>query len=148
MKFIWIFLIATALIGCKSEGCTNFAAENYDPDATSNDGSCILTRDKFLGEFNVTSDCLANDYTRRISATQNEYVVVISNLSDTLGDVQASVFGENISIETQNVSNLITVEGAGVYITENQTISITYRIRDSRSGMEVVHDCFEICSKL
>ena len=148
MKVIWIFLIATAFIGCKNEGCTNFAAENYDPDATSNDGSCILTRDKFLGEFNVNSDCFANDYPRNISTTQNEYVVVISNLADTLGDVQASVFGENITIELQTISNLITVEGAGVYVTENQTISMTYRIRDNRNGMEVIHDCFETCSKL
>ncbi len=132
--------------GCKNEGCTDFGAENYDPEAAINDGSCILTRDKFLGLFQVSSDCFADDYFRTISATQNEYLVVITNLADTLGDVEARVFGKNITIDVQTVGNMITIEGAGVYV-EDDAISITYRVRDSRSGTEVIHDCMEWCAK-
>jgi hypothetical protein len=46
----------------------------------------------------------------------------------------------------QTVGNLITIEGAGVYI-EDDAISISYRIRDSRSGTEVILDCLELCQK-
>ncbi|MFT4981061.1 MAG: hypothetical protein ACI9UR_000908 [Bacteroidia bacterium] len=146
MRFTLLFLTIILASSCKNEGCTDFEAENYDPEAVINDGSCILTRDKFLGNFQVSSDCFAEDYFRSITATQNEYIVVITNLADTLGDVEASVFGENITIEVQTVGNLITIEGAGVYI-EDDAISISYRIRDSRSGTEVILDCLELCQK-
>lgn len=146
MRLTIFFLTVVLLASCKNEGCTDFGAENYDPEAAINDGSCILTRDKFLGEFEVNSDCIADNYLRTISATQNEYIVVITNLADTLGDVQARVFGENITIDVQTIGNLITIEGAGVYV-EDDAISITYRIRDSRSGTEIIHDCLEWCAK-
>ena len=142
-----IFLILIIVSGCKKNtGCTDFGSENYDPDAVVNDGSCILTRDKFLGEFRVSSDCLVDEYNRTVSATQNEYIVVISNLADTLGDVEARVFGENITIDVQSVQASITIEGAGVYIADDR-ISLTYRVRDSRSGTEVIYDCMELCFK-
>ncbi|MDC0304037.1 hypothetical protein OAL15_03400 [Flavobacteriales bacterium] len=146
MRQIIFFLSVVLLASCKNEGCTDFGAENYDPEATINDGSCILTRDKFLGQFQVSSDCFSDNYSRTISATQNEYIVVITNLADTLGDVEARVFGENITIDTQTIENLITIEGAGVY-TEDNAISITYRIRDYRLGTEIIHDCMEWCTK-
>ena len=142
-----MLLILPILLGsCQNEGCTEFGAENYDPDAVVNDGSCILVRDKFLGMFQVSSDCHVDDYTRTISATQNEYVVVITNLGDTLGSVEASVYGNNITIDRQSVGTLITVEGAGVYV-EEDAISLSFRIRDSRTGSEVITDCLEYCSK-
>lgn len=74
-------------------------------------------------------------------------MVVISNLADTLGAVDARVYGDNITIELQTVQPSITVEGAGVYSEEN-AISLSYRIRDSRSGTEVITDCLEWCSKM
>ena len=146
LKYFLLFLITVVFASCKNEGCTQFGTENYDPDAIIDDGSCILTRDKFLGNFQVSSDCLAEDYFRTVSATQNEYIVVITNLADTLGDVEARVFGENITIDIQTIGNLITIEGAGVYVADDQ-ISLSYRVRDSRSGTEVVHDCLELCRK-
>ncbi len=146
LRFICLILIALFLQSCQNEGCTDFGAENYDPEATVNDGSCILVRDKFLGLFQVSSDCSSDPYFRTISATQNEYIVVITNLADTLGDVEARVFGENITIDVQNIQPFITIEGAGVYV-EDDAISISYRIRDNRSGTEVIHDCLEWCTK-
>jgi hypothetical protein len=134
--------------GCKKNaGCTQFGAENYDPDAIVDDDSCILVRDKFLGSFSVNSDCFADNYLRSITATQNEYIVVITNLSDTLGSVEARVYGDNITIEPQSIQASITIEGAGVYVEDN-AISISYRIRDTRSGTETIHDCLEYCTKL
>jgi len=134
--------------GCKKDsGCTEFGTDNYDPEAVIDDGSCIETRDKFLGNFQVSSDCIADDYARAIEVTSERYAVTISNLADTLGTVRADVFGANITIALQTLGTGITVEGAGVYVEENQ-ISLSYRIRDSRSGTEVIQDCFELCTKL
>ena len=147
MRLISLFILILVLASCQNEGCPDFSAENYDPDAVVNDGSCILVRDKFLGSFQVSSDCHADNYTRTISATQNQYIVVITNLGDTLGSVEANVYGTNITIDRQSIGTLITVEGAGVYV-EDDAISLSYRIRDSRSGTEVVSDCLEWCSKL
>lgn len=148
MRFLWIIIFLVAVSGCKKNaGCTDFGTENYDPEAIINDGSCILVRDKFLGNFQVSSDCFASDYNRTISITQNEFVVTISNLADTLGIVDARVYGNNITIEPQSVHTSIIIEGAGVYLEENK-ISLSYRIRDFRSGTEIIHDCFELCTKL
>ena len=145
--YLAIFLCAILASGCKkNSGCTEFGTDNYDPEAVIDDGSCIETRDKFLGNFQVSSDCIADDYMREVSVTSKRYTVAISNLSDTLGTVNAEVFGTDITIELQSLGTGITVEGAGLYVEEN-TISISYRIRDSRSGIEVIYDCFEVCTK-
>ena len=141
------FLFAFLAYGCKkNSGCTEFGTDNYDPEAVIDDGSCIETRDKFIGDFRVNSDCFAADYTRTISVTSERYSVTISNLADTLGTVNAGVFGTDITIEPQSLGAGITIEGAGIYVEENQ-VSLSYRIRDSRSGTEVIHDCFEVCTK-
>lgn len=143
-------MLATSLAfsSCKkNQGCTEFGAENYDPDAVANDGSCIQVRDKFLGAFAVSSDCIADDYIRQIEPTSDKYIVVITHLADTLGSVEARVSGENITIEPQNISAQITIEGAGVYVEDN-AISISYRVRDRRTGTEIIHDCIEWCAKL
>ena len=133
--------------GCKKDsGCTEFGTDNYDPEAVIDDGSCIETRDKFIGDFLVSSDCFAADYARTISVTSERYSVTISNLADTLGTVNADVFGTDITIVLQAIVPGLTVEGAGLYTEENQ-VSISYRIRDTRSGTEVIHDCLEVCTK-
>ena len=145
--YLVIFLCAILVSGCKKEsGCTKFGTDNYDPEAVIDDGSCIEARDKFLGDFQVNSDCIADNYQRTISITPSRYVVTISNLADTLGTVDADVFGNDITIALQSLGTGISVEGAGLYIEDNQ-ISLSYRIRDTRSGIEIIHDCFELCTK-
>ncbi len=137
-----------ALNSCKKNaGCTEFGAENYDPEAVVNDGSCIAVSDKFVGSFQVNSNCFADNYIRQITATSNDYIVVISNLADTLGSVEAHVAGLNITIDEQTVGTFITVEGAGIYVAENNAISLSYRVRDSRTGTAIISDCLEWCSK-
>lgn len=145
--YLVFFLSALLVTGCKKEsGCTKFGTDNYNPDAVIDDGSCIEARDKFLGDFVVNSDCISSVYTRTISATAQRYVVTLSNIADTLGSIDAHVAGTEITIEPQIIAENISIEGAGLYVEENQ-ISISYRIRDMRSGTEVIHDCFELCTK-
>ena len=143
-----MIILVVGISSCKKNaGCTDFGTENYDPEAVINDGSCVLIRDKFLGSFQVSSDCFSSGYVRTISITQDKFVVTISNLADTLGNVEAQIYGNNITIEPQSVHTSIIIEGAGVYVEENK-ISLSYKVRDSRSGTEVIHDCFELCTKL
>ncbi len=141
-------MVMSLVVSCKKHtGCTEFGSENFDPEAVIDDGSCIHIRDKFIGNFTVNSDCFADNYQRTIVEAIDDNTVVISNLADTLGSVNARVYGENITIELQTVQPSVKVEGAGVY-TEDDTISISYRIRDSRSGTEIITDCLEWCSKM
>lgn len=49
---------ATAFTGCSEEvGCTDRRADNYNPDATRDDGTCINARDKFLGVYRIINIC-------------------------------------------------------------------------------------------
>lgn len=50
-----ILLLAVALGGCLPKaGCTDNTAENYDVEAEENDGSCIPSRDKLVGDYTYT----------------------------------------------------------------------------------------------
>lgn len=143
-----LLFVACTVSSCgKDAGCNVFGAENYNPDAVIDDGSCIEVRDKFLGLYSVGSDCIEGSYLRSISETSDRFVVEVSNIEDTLGAVLARVSGENITIDQQVVRNSVTVEGAGVFVADENALSLTIRIRDSRSGIEVIHDCVDYCVK-
>ncbi len=150
MRTAFIILISClSIASCKkNSGCTEFGSENYDPDAAINDGSCIAVNEKFIGSFQVSSNCFVDDYSRQITATANKQIVIISNLADTLGSVEAQVAGSDITIEQQMISSLVTIEGAGTYVMENDAISLSFRVRDNRTGSEEITDCLEWCSKL
>ncbi|MBI1289282.1 MAG: hypothetical protein GC178_17075 [Flavobacteriales bacterium] len=142
---IGIFMLFAAS-GCKKNaGCTQFGSENYNPDAVFDDGSCILERDKFLGTFHVSSDC-QNDYSCVISEGPGDFKVVFLGLADTLGEVDAKVYGQNITIEQQVVNSHVTIEGAGVYVADNG-ISLSYRMRYNSGGTETIYDCLESMTK-
>lgn len=138
------------LVSCgKERGCNRFGSDNYDPDAMVDDGSCIEVRDKFLGLYSVTSDCMGGAYLRTISETSERFVVEVTNIGDTLGKVTARVTGKDIVIEPKDfpVRNGVTVEGGGVYDEETGVLNMTVRIRDVRSGSVVITNCYDVCVK-
>lgn len=63
LRFRYSFLaLAVCFIcgfsSCEEEvGCTDRRADNYNPDAVRDDGTCINARDKFLGVYNVLQIC-------------------------------------------------------------------------------------------
>jgi len=150
-SFIALPLVLTLVLGLdscgKDAGCNVFGAENYSPDAVIDDGSCIEVRDKFIGQYSVTSDCMVGAYLRTIRETSDRFIVEITNIGDTLGTVTAEVAGPNITIHVQPVRNNVTVEGAGLYFPEENKLSISYTVRDSRSGSLVAFDCLDNCLK-
>ena len=57
-----IFFIILTFISCKKEedpilGCTDSTAMNYNSDATSNDGSCLIAYDIAQGLWNINPNC-------------------------------------------------------------------------------------------
>lgn len=143
MKKLYFLVLISFSVGCKQEsGCTEFGSDNYDPDAIVDDGSCIPARDKFLGDFQVSSDCFSSGYAVNIAPATKNDEVILSNVSDTLTDVTAKVFLNEITIEDQSVGIGVSIEGAGLSLGQD-TISLSYRISIIRNGMEEIHDCFE-----
>jgi len=143
-----LLMVILLLASCgKDRGCNRFGSENYDPDAVIDDGSCIEMRDKFLGLYSVSSDCRAGAYLRSVSETSDRFIVEVTNIGDTLGTVTAEVIANNITIERQTVRTNVTVEGAGIYDSDLNQLSLTIRIRDRRSGTEVITNCLDRCSK-
>ena len=57
-----IFFIVLTFISCKKEedpvlGCTDSSAMNYNSEATSNDGSCLIAYDIAQGTWNINPNC-------------------------------------------------------------------------------------------
>lgn len=141
-------LLCVVLHGCEGQrGCNRFGSDNYDPDALVDDGSCIETRDKFLGQYSVFSDCSANGYLRTISQTADRFVVELSSVNDSLGPILGTVTLNDMHIGPQSVRNGVTVEGAGTYDPEADELHLSLRIRDSRTGSTVITNCLERCVK-
>ncbi len=148
MNLLPLTAVSLLVLGCgKQRGCNVFGSENYDPEAIVDDGSCVEMRDKFLGQYVVTSDCISGAYIRTISETSDRFIVEISAIGDTLGRVKARVSGVNLVLEPerQTVRSSVTVEGAGVFDEENGILDMSIRIRDSRTGTVVITNCLDRC---
>jgi hypothetical protein len=53
-----LMLAMTIFSGCEEEtGCTERNSDNYNPDAVREDGTCINSRDKFLGVYRTIHVC-------------------------------------------------------------------------------------------
>lgn len=146
IRYLALIILLLPASACKKQaGCTKFGSENYDPDAIIEDGSCILNREKFLGTFTVSSDC-QDAYDCTIAETDGDANVVIQGLADTLGEISAHVYYDNLTIEQQQVSTSVTIEGAGVYL-GGDSVSLSFRMRRLQNGQETIYDCFEVLAK-
>ncbi|WP_235296123.1 hypothetical protein [Portibacter marinus] len=103
----------TSLDSCrKVEGCTDEAAENYDPDADVSDGSCVYARDKFIGTYAGVLNCQAplpsgEEFTMVISeslTSNSEVLVSFQNLNTPLPELVARVEGDQLFIDPEQVS--------------------------------------------
>ncbi len=62
--FLLFAVVFMAITSCGKEdkpGCTDPDALNYVSDANMDDGTCEYARDKFLGNYSGTSECIPND---------------------------------------------------------------------------------------
>jgi hypothetical protein len=120
--FIPITLIVIALVSCdKQGGCTDPMAENFDPAAEVEDGTCTLQREKFLGVYIGQASCLQPPngiYQSEVTpAKDNLRDILIYNLAGRFSNpVRAIVDRSTLIIQTQDP------DGSGFYITGSGTI--------------------------
>ncbi len=114
--------IASLTTGCKVEGCTNINSDNYNPEATVDDGSCILAREKFIAQYNVAESCPSGNFTfamNIVASTTAEDAVILNNLGDFGSAINGTVSGSSITIPNQN----ITIQGIAVSINGSGSIN-------------------------
>lgn len=79
---------------CIITGCTNVMAENFEPSANNSDeDSCIFPRDKFLGEYVGSVNCLIIDQFN--SETTN---VLLEPVDDDLSKISITLTAENFTL--------------------------------------------------
>lgn len=134
--------LAISVASCgKKSGCTDFSSPNYDPDAFSDDGSCIPVNRKFIGLWDVTSDCDSANFYRSIERNLNNPFEVL--LTDVNGNfnVRAHISDDNISF-SDTLSPFIYIEGAG-QVTGDGHLELSYKITYSGSGAFSEWYCFD-----
>jgi len=88
--------MAIVLSGCKEEtGCTNRKADNYNPDAVRDDGSCINARDKFLGVYRILHINWPDSFPNHEDLTPRYMVIAEDNLREVKDDIKFLNFGQD-----------------------------------------------------
>ncbi len=111
-----------AAVSCdKKGGCTDPLAENFDPTAEEENGTCTLQREKFLGVYFGQATCLQPPnglyQSEVLPANNNLNDILITNLAGRfINPVRATVDRSAITIQTQDP------DGIGLYITGSGTI--------------------------
>ncbi len=126
-----LFLGATTFTSCGKQGCTDPEANNYDVDATDDDGSCTFDRTAFIGTYNVSESCTSGNYTYSMTvaeASANKVTVTLTNLGDFQSTVlNATVSGTSLTIPSQSVTvNGTTIQISGQGTLNNTTLTIIY----------------------
>jgi hypothetical protein len=103
-------LVSISYTSCKTDGCTDATATNYDDKADNDDGSCTFERDALIGSYGVsgTVNC---GVTGTGAVTGVTFVIA-----------ESTVATNKIIITFNGISLTCTVSGSGFTI-DNQTVS-------------------------
>ena len=113
-------------------GCTDPDAENYNAEATTDDGTCTYARDKFVGSYLgtfqcpgllaiISSDSLVFTIAESLDpANKDEVIVTLTNVGGLTFDLTGTVSGNNLDINAellgvpiQGVTGDVTGTGTG-----------------------------------
>lgn len=101
LSLVTLLVAAFALSGCREEvGCTTRTADNYNPDAVRDDGSCVNARDKFLGIYDITHICWPDT----MLPLPRYMTIATDDLRVAEDDIRILNFGED-SIEVRGLVN-------------------------------------------
>lgn len=119
-------------------GCTNVNAENYNPLATTDDGTCVLARTKFLGTYTGAFACPfpldgfnRDNFTFTISESvdQSDEKGIVIQLDPAVFPlaVAGSVTGNTMTLDQEFPGQMVEVMGstvtADLAITGSATVS-------------------------
>lgn len=113
----------------KQGGCTDPSAENFDPAAEVEDGTCTPQREKFIGVYVGQASCLQPPngiYQSEVKpANDNLNDILITNLAGRfLNPVRATVDRSAITIQRQDPDGIgLYISGSGTIIGNNLNIS-------------------------
>lgn len=87
-------VIASSMSGCKEEvGCTTRTSDNYNPDAVRDDGSCINSRDKFLGIYSILHINWPDSFPDQLNQQTRLMTIAQDDLREKEDDVKILNFG-------------------------------------------------------
>jgi hypothetical protein len=108
--FLMLAIASTfTLTSCKTEGCTDPTATNYDEKADDDDGSCTYQRDALIGTYTV-------------SGTVNCDITEDDNVPSTpLVIATSSIATNKIALTYEGITITCTVTGS-TFVVDNQTV--------------------------
>ena len=130
---LFLFSLSFGFSSCAKTGCTNPKSDNYNPDATKDDGTCVAWRDKFIASYLINSDNCSTSpgstYTLSLTASAVDLDKVL--FTDGYLQWEGEVSSENeitIPNQTGNANgSAFTISGnctiSDVNLTMNYTIS-------------------------
>jgi len=127
-KFLLRAILGLALLtSCnKKEGCTDKGAENYDPSAERENGTCILQRTKFLGLYQVNEAFTSNG----VPKPNLNYTAIIRAVNDNLTDVFIESLHDKFKARARIKDNVLTLaggfQGSGTLVGNNLTLSFSF----------------------
>jgi len=146
-SFFLPFFIVLALAfspACNTApGCTDPAAENFDPSAETEDGSCVSQREKFLGIYSGGNQCIglpSGTHISEIKASNDNLTdVLISNIGGFYPGsyIRAIVDKNNLTIPYQENWGTTGIPIVGTGSIVGNSISIQYQI----SYLGVIRNC-------
>lgn len=115
--FIYV-LVSVSFSSCeRKEGCTDPLADNYDPSAELENGTCINAREKFVGVYLAYDNCLfvqKNYVCQIVKSNANLTDIFIINIHNlNAPPVRATVVGSTFVIPSQQLPGFRRFQGSG-----------------------------------
>ena len=132
LRFLGLAILTSAMTltytGCKTEGCTDPTATNYDEKADDDDGSCTYERDALIGSYSVSGSIACgvtgNGTVSGQTLTVTESTASTSKIIVTVFGVSltCTVSGSSFTIDSQTVDGFDYTGNGNV---SGNTINIT-----------------------
>jgi hypothetical protein len=144
LRILGLLLSISVLAGCLPKaGCTDHTAENHDPEAERNDGSCIEARPKLIGDYRYTRIWDNNGIDSIVKGTarfsesgvaNNAFVLNLDNLFILTGVIRAFDIIMNPYSKQETIQGFTftrTFSGSGEFLRNDSVdvvLSLTARV--------------------